>query len=138
MRYVLTEPTGIRILQMTRPIEKVERRSNLQVGVLIWDIFNILFFIAMGIFRQNLKLKNPDAYHILEAGYIICNFFFLATVIFYVLTLMDPGYVDKQPNFQEILQKIQAESYHLDYVCVHCENLRPENAEHCNFCNRCV
>jgi hypothetical protein len=29
MRYVLTEPTGIRILQMTRPIEKVERRSNL-------------------------------------------------------------------------------------------------------------
>jgi hypothetical protein len=99
MRYVLTEPTGIRILQMTRPIEKVERRSNLQVGVLIWDIFNILFFITMGIFRQNLKLKNPDAYHILEAGYIICNFFFLATVIFYVLTLMDPGYVDKQPNF---------------------------------------
>jgi len=35
---------------MTRPIEKVERRSNLQTGVLIWDIFNILFFIAMGIF----------------------------------------------------------------------------------------
>jgi len=29
MRYVLTEPSGIRILQMTRPIEKVERRSNL-------------------------------------------------------------------------------------------------------------
>lgn len=53
----------------------------------------------MGIFRQGLKPKNPDAYHILEAGYIICNFFFLATVIFYVLTLMDPGYVDKQPNF---------------------------------------
>lgn len=43
MRYILTEPTGIRILQMTRPIEKVERRSNLQTGVLIWDIFNILF-----------------------------------------------------------------------------------------------
>jgi ankyrin repeat protein len=50
MRYILTEPAGIRILQMTRPIEKVERRSNLQVGVLIWDIFNILFFIAMGTF----------------------------------------------------------------------------------------
>ena len=83
---------------MTRPIEKVERRSNLQTGVLIWDIFNILFFIAMGIFQQNIAY-NPDVYHIFVAGFILCNFFFLATVVFYILTLMDPGYVDKQPNF---------------------------------------
>ena len=23
-------------------------------------------------------------------------------------------------------------------MCVYCENLRPENAAHCNFCHRCV
>lgn len=31
-----------------------------------------------------------------------------------------------------------AENYHLDYVCIPCETLRPEDADHCNFCNRCV
>jgi len=29
MRYILSEPTGISLLRMTRPIEKVERRNNL-------------------------------------------------------------------------------------------------------------
>ena len=37
-----------------------------------------------------------------------------------------------------LLKRLIAENYHLDYVCVPCETLRPENAEHCNFCNRCV
>lgn len=83
---------------MTRPIEKVERRNNLQIGVLIFDIVNILFFLMMGIFQQNITF-NPQSYHALEAGFILSNIFFLMTVIFYVFTLMDPGYVDKQPNF---------------------------------------
>ena len=51
---------------------------------------------------------------------------------------MDPGYVEKSHNFQALLQQLISEEYHLDYICVYCENLRPENAEHCNFCNRCV
>jgi len=52
--------------------------------------------------------------------------------------MIDPGYVPKQPNFLRLLKQLIAENYHLDYVCVPCETLRPENADHCNFCNRCV
>lgn len=51
---------------------------------------------------------------------------------------MDPGYVPTSKDFQQLLQKLISEEYHLDYVCVYCENLRPENSDHCNFCNRCV
>ena len=52
--------------------------------------------------------------------------------------MLDPGYVKKYTNFLSLLKRLIAENYHLDYVCVPCETLRPENAEHCNFCNWCV
>lgn len=60
-------------------------------------------------------------------------------MIFYFLTVfLDPGYVEKSKDFPKLLQELVAAEYHLDYVCVYCENLRPENSDHCNFCNRCV
>lgn len=65
--------------------------------------------------------------------------FFALTIIFYFLTVTkDPGYVKKQPNFLRLLKQLIAENYHLDYVCVPCETLMPENVQHCNYCNRCV
>lgn len=60
------------------------------------------------------------------------------TLIFYILTLKDPGFVPKRKNFHKLVEKLLAENYHLDYVCIHCETLQPENSDHCNFCNRCV
>lgn len=49
MRYILTKQTGISLLRMTRPIEKVERDPKLQRGVLIFDLISITFFIICGI-----------------------------------------------------------------------------------------
>ena len=70
---------------------------------------------------------------------IFTALFFIFSIVFYLLTIsLDPGYVTKQPNFLQLLAKLVSENYHLDYVCIPCETLRPENAEHCNFCDRCV
>ena len=74
----------------------------------------------------------------LEVLGIFAAIMVIFTVLFYLLCLTDPGYVPKQKNFLKLLERLVAENFHLDYVCVHCETLRPENADHCNFCNRCV
>ena len=72
-------------------------------------------------------------------GFIFCSIFFGLTVVFYVLTVFsDPGYVPRSENFLDLLDKMVNENFHLDYICVYCENLCPENSDHCNFCNRCV
>jgi DHHC palmitoyltransferase len=59
-------------------------------------------------------------------------------VIFYCLTLINPGYVPAREDFIQVLQKMLQESLHLDYLCIQCENLRPEKTRHCNYCNKCV
>jgi hypothetical protein len=104
MKYVLTQPEGMGLLRMTRPIEKVERNPALQRAVLIFDLINIAFFFACGIWQQNLIEKNPTAYHWLETTFIITAIFFILTVIFYILTVfLDPGYVPTDQNFIELL-----------------------------------
>ena len=58
LTYILSEPTGCKLLRMTRPIEKVERRSTLQICVLIFDVLNFalfLFLAFIGISTQSLK-----------------------------------------------------------------------------------
>lgn len=52
MRYVLTEPKGISFLRMTRPIEKVTRKSNLAKCIFIFDLFNIIVFVAATVYPQ--------------------------------------------------------------------------------------
>jgi hypothetical protein len=126
------------LLRMTRPIEKVERDPKLQRNVMIFDIINITFFIACGIWQQNIYIKT-FTHNFLKDWYILTCIFFLLTVVFYLLTVFsDPGYVMRATNFQTLIMNLIKEKFHLDYICVYCENLRPENADHCNFCNRCV
>lgn len=99
MRYVLSQPTGVRFLRMTRPIEKVERKSNLARIVVVFDLINMTFFCVAGVWSQQ-KSINPQAYHLLTMGFIITNCFFLATVVFYLLTVFaDPGYVPRYKDF---------------------------------------
>ena len=45
MVYVLTPPKGCRCLRLTRPIEKVERTTTIQVLMLLFDVINMAFFI---------------------------------------------------------------------------------------------
>ncbi len=99
------------------------------------NLFVLVVFIFAGIYDYR-KHQDENIQIIILA---VATLMFLLTVIFYSLTIiMEPGYVSKQPNFLRLLKRLIAENYHLDYVCVPCETLRPENAEHCNYCNRCV
>ena len=103
-----------------------------------FDLVNIVFFIACGIWQQNIDVKD-SIHNWIETWYILAVISFLMTVVFYLLTVfMDPGYVPTKTDFLALLQKIKSDELHLDYVCVYCETLRPENSGHCNFCNRCV
>lgn len=36
------------------------------------------------------------------------------------------------------MERLVDEELHLDYICINCENLRPEHTMHCNYCNKCV
>ena len=105
----------------------------------MFDLVNIIIFIGLGSWSHWSPQKKPQSWEILEVGFIFCSIFFGLTVVFYVLTVFsDPGYVPRSENFLELLDKMVDENLHLDYICVYCENLRPENSDHCNFCNRCV
>ena len=66
------------------------------------------------------------------------TFFFALSILFYCLTLIDPGYVPMKRDFLGLMERLVNEELHLDYVCINCENLRPENTRHCNYCNKCV
>lgn len=69
---------------------------------------------------------------------ILNTIFFALAIIFYCLTLIDPGYVPLKKDFLGLMERLVDEELHLDYVCINCENLRPENTMHCNYCNKCV
>lgn len=120
---------------MTRPIEKAHRTAGCQQISLLVNLFTVAVFILAVVVDYVQYRGETEALPMLL---VACAFFGL-TCVFYVLTTgLNPGYVEKQPNFLRLLKRLIAENYHLDYVCVPCETLRPENAEHCNFCNRCV
>ena len=64
--------------------------------------------------------------------------FFSLAIFFYCLTLIDPGYVPMKKDFLGLMERLVNEELHLDYICINCENLKPENTSHCNYCNKCV
>ena len=41
-------------------------------------------------------------------------------------------------DFLGLMERLVNEELHMDYVCIVCENLRPEYTSHCNYCNKCV
>eukprot|EP00353_Schmidingerella_taraikaensis_P009621 CAMPEP_0185587116 /NCGR_PEP_ID=MMETSP0434-20130131/47555_1 /TAXON_ID=626734 ORGANISM="Favella taraikaensis, Strain Fe Narragansett Bay" /NCGR_SAMPLE_ID=MMETSP0434 /ASSEMBLY_ACC=CAM_ASM_000379 /LENGTH=167 /DNA_ID=CAMNT_0028208755 /DNA_START=957 /DNA_END=1460 /DNA_ORIENTATION=- len=69
---------------------------------------------------------------------ILNTLFFCLSIFFYCLTLIDPGYVPLKKDFLGLMERLIDEEYHLDYICINCENLSPENMMHCNYCNKCV
>ena len=137
MRYVLSAPKGCQCLRLTRPIEKVERTTTVQVFMLIFDVINMAFFIIAASYNQHLRFLEND-YLKDEITILLNTVFFGLSILFYSLTLIDPGYVPKKRDFLGLVEKIISEELHLDYVCINCENLRPEDSRHCNYCNKCV
>ena len=137
MKYVLSTPKGCSCLRLTRPIEKVERTTTIQVFMLLFDVINMAFFIIAASYNQHLRLI--DTTFMKEEIAIMANtLFFALSILFYCLTLIDPGYVPMKRDFLGLMERLVNEELHLDYVCINCENLRPENTRHCNYCNKCV
>ena len=104
------------------------------MSALVFNLFVVFVFIFAGIEDWLTKTRNVQEI----IGFSLSAVFFVMTIVFYGLTMINPGYVEKQPDFEQLLNRLMEENYHLDYVCVPCETLRPECADHCNFCNKCV
>lgn len=120
---------------MTRPIEKVDREAGCQQVSMLLNLTLWIVFTVSGVFDYANHNREQASIILLV---IACGLF-LIQLVFYSLTVMlDPGCVQKQPNFLRLLKRLIAENFHLDYVCVPCETLRPVEADHCNYCNRCV
>jgi len=137
IRYILSPPSGCGWCRLTRPIEKVERSTKLQLGFLVFDFVNIGVFILVATYNAKVQVTTAQSL-IDKISTLSSACFFSIAIFFYFLTLINPGYVPKQRNFLGLLERLLNEKFYLDYVCVYCENLRPENAAHCNFCHRCV
>lgn len=60
MSYVLSPPKGCSCLRLTRPIEKVERTTTVQVIMLIFDIINMSFFVIAASYNQKVTISEDD------------------------------------------------------------------------------
>lgn len=137
MQYVLSSPKGCRCLRLTRPIEKVERTTTIQVIMLLFDVINMSFFVIAASYNQGSNIS--DSREKRNTLLVILNtIFFSLAIFFYCLTLIDPGYVPLKKDFLGLMERLVDENFHMDYVCISCENMHPENSMHCNYCNKCV
>jgi palmitoyltransferase ZDHHC13/17 len=98
---------------------------------------NLVFFVIAAAYNAHSKLGSADN-TLDKMTTVISTFSFACGIFFYFLVMINPGYVPKQKNFLGLLERLLEEKFFLDYVCIYCENLRPENSAHCNFCDRCV
>lgn len=137
MQYVLSPPLHCRCLRLTRPIEKVERTTTLQVIMLLLDVINMSFFVLAASYNQGVNISDTHK-QTNNTMVILSTAFFTLAIFFYCLTLIDPGYVPLKKDFLGLMERLVDENFHMDYICINCENLHPENSMHCNYCNKCV
>jgi hypothetical protein len=105
--------------------------------MLLFDVINMSFFVIAASYSTSSKWN--DSKQEVSNSLIIANTVsFTLAILFYCLTLSDPGYVPLKKDFLGLMERLVDEELHLDYVCINCENLRPENTMHCNYCNKCV
>ena len=97
--------------------------------MLLFDVINMSFFVIAVSYSQSQSLSSDLALE--NRALIIMNTcFFALSIFFYCLTLIDPGYVPLKKDFLGLIERLVDEELHLDYVCINCENLRPENTMH--------
>ena len=107
--------------------------------MLLFDVINMSFFVIAASYNQRVNFTGGDTDQTQDKLTIALNTaFFSLAIIFYCLTLIDPGYVPLKKDFLGLMERLVDEELHLDYICINCENLRPENTMHCNYCNKCV
>lgn len=118
IRYILAKPKPCGCLRLTRPIEKVQRNKITQLTAIAFDVISLLAFVVAASYNQTIKIILPTAYK--EEEYLIgvSTIALILAILFYVLTLMDPGYVPMRDDFISLLERMLNESLHLDYVCI--------------------
>lgn len=106
MQYILSEPKGCSCLRLTRPIEKVERTTTIQVIMLLFDVINMSFFVLTLSYSQGESIKNQE-YQMQDKTLVILNtVFFVVAILFYCLTLIDPGYVPLKKDFLGLTERL--------------------------------
>lgn len=98
MLYILTPPMGNKYLRMTRPIEKVHRNAGCQLSMMFFNLLILALFTVVGVYDY-LHRVNVDSDEQLVIIFFVSAFFFVATLVFYFLVMINPGYVQKQPDF---------------------------------------
>lgn len=69
------------------------------MSALAFNLLILAVFCFVGI-NDYIHSKNTDQDRRQLVIFGVAAAFFLSTVFFYALTMIDPGYVQKQPNFQ--------------------------------------
>ena len=131
IRYILSPTKSCSCLHMNRPIQKESRSRKTQV----LSVASQTLFLLVVAYHSSFDSIETSLIEIIYLTSYIC---FLVGSFFYVMVLINPGYVAKQRNFIGLIERLLEENIKVDYLCVYCENLRPESALHCNHCNRCV
>ena len=119
---------------------KVERTTTTQVVMLLFDVINMSFFVIAASYNQQVSYSEAGIQNSKQNKVLLVmdTLFFVLAIFFYCMTLVDPGYVPLKKDFLGLMERLVDEELHLDYICINCENLRPENTMHCNYCNKCV
>ena len=105
--------------------------------MLLFDVINMAFFVIAASYNQKTSASSADTAFD-KTIVLLSPIFFVIAILFYCCTLKDPGYVPMKRDFLGLMERLVNEELHLDYICINCENLRPENTMHCNYCNKCV
>jgi hypothetical protein len=117
IRYILANPKPCSWLRLTRPIEKVERNKITQITAIVFDSVSLLAFVLAASFNQKLKFSS-DVYLAEEYLIGVSTVSLVLAIFFYIMTLLDPGYVPKRDDFIPMLERMLNETLHLDYVCI--------------------
>lgn len=88
-------------------------------------------FFAIVVFSQ-LTIILP-AQSSAAMGYLVTISAFVTAVAFFASSMKDPGYLQNDYDFLELLKEV-----HPCEMCPDCEVLRSARSKHCAICNKCV
>ena len=121
-----------------RPKKKVSRSPvTMIIAALLNIVLAFLFwFVVLKITTNPGRLINNGSQSVLI---ILSMILFLLSVGFFLfLTCLNPGFVIKEFNFVELIERSLEHGIHLDNLCVYDEIIKSETSFHCNFERRCV
>lgn len=109
------------------PLMPIERNSRTMVLFVI--LFAYILFTQLVVIQPKL-----DVWYFMLSTSMISAKLLLS---FLLVVRANPGYVEKEAGpdfeFKELLKKVPSK-----HLCPYCKVIKPERAEHCHICNKCV